>query len=252
MKIFVVFGSKSDEGTALPLVESLKKFAEVEYEAISAHRDLDKLHAKMHEWKGDAVVAGAGLAAALPGVVAAMVKIPVFGVAVPSQFGGLDSFASIAQMPPGVPVMTAGPQKPSEIPAFLKQYGTARVDYSRINFVAPSPEYMADAELIAEIEKARTAAKEKGIEVKLTDMSSTDGAFDVRLVAESVHIHPGELCLHVPLMSKSHAQKPESYLQLVEWANKGGLWVGCNNTRNAVASVARLGASAKVSKEKAA
>lgn len=252
MKIFVVFGSKSDENVSLPLVESLKKDFEVEYEAISAHRDLDKLHAKMHDWKGDAVIAGAGLAAALPGVVAAMVKIPVFGVAVPSQFGGLDSFASIAQMPPGVPVMTAGPDNPKEIIAFLKGYSQSSKDMSRINFVAPSPEHLSDAELLAEIEKARTAAKEKGIEVALADKPSTSGAFDVRLVADEAHVHPGEFCLHLPLFSKAAAQKPETYLQILKWANKGGLWVGCNNTRNAVASVSRLGAAAKIAQGRAA
>jgi len=251
MKIFVVFGSKSDENVSLPLVESLKKDFEVEYEAISAHRDLDKLHAKMHSWNGDAVIAGAGLAAALPGVVAAMVKIPVFGVAVPSQFGGLDSFASIAQMPPGVPVMTAGPDKPQEIIAFLKEYKKSSKNMSRINFVAPSGA-LSDAELLAEIEKARVAAKERGVEIALTDKSSTDGAFDVRLVADEAHIHAGEFCLHVPLFPKAAAQKPETYLQILKWANKGGLWVGCNNTRNAVAAVSRLGAAAKIAQGRAA
>lgn len=251
MKVFVVFGSKSDETVSLPLVDALKKDFEVTYEAISAHRDLEKLHTRMTEWKGDAVIAGAGLAAALPGVVAAMVKIPVFGVAVPSQFGGLDSFASIAQMPPGVPVMTAGPHNPEAIVSFLQHYQNTRTDFSRINFIAPMPEYLANPELVAEIEKAKTAAKEKGAEVTFADTSSAD-AFNVRLVAEPVHIHAAEFCLHVPLLSKQAAQDPKNYLQVLDWSNKGGLWVGVNNTRNAVHSVLRLGSNVKIAQGRAA
>ncbi len=251
MKVFVVFGSKSDENVSLPIVDELKKDFDVTYEAISAHRDLEKLSARMAEWKGDAVIAGAGLAAALPGVVAAMVKIPVFGVAVPSQFGGLDSFASIAQMPPGVPVMTAGPHNPEAIIAFLRHYKAARENFARINFIAPSADDLANPELLAEIEKARTAAKEKGAEVLFTDQSATD-AFNVRIVTESAHIYPGDFCLHVPCFSKAAAQKPETYLQILDWSNKGGLWVGCNNTRNAVHSVIRLGGAAKLAQGRAA
>ena len=111
MKILVVFGSKSDETIATPLVQALSKDFDVDYEAISAHRELEKLQQKLAGWQGDAIIAGAGLAAALPGVVAAMSRLPVFGVPVNSQFGGMDSLASIAQMPPGVPVLTCGPDK---------------------------------------------------------------------------------------------------------------------------------------------
>jgi 5-(carboxyamino)imidazole ribonucleotide mutase len=247
MKVFVVFGSKSDEAVSLPLVEALKGDFEVEYEAISAHRDLDRLHAKMNEWQGDAVIAGAGLAAALPGVVAAMVKIPVFGVAVPSQFGGLDSFASIAQMPPGVPVMTAGPQTPHAIVKFLKQYKTAPAQYSRIHFVAP----LDHPELAAEIEKARVAAKDKGADVTSSGAPSKD-AFNVRMVAQPGDIRADDFCLHVPFVLKEHAQKPNTYPLLLEWANKGGLWLGCNNTRNAVHSVLRLGGAVKIAQGRAA
>lgn len=250
MKVFVVFGSKSDESVSLPLVDALKKDFDTEYEAISAHRDLDKLHAKMHSWQGDAVIAGAGLAAALPGVVAAMVKIPVFGVAVPSQFGGLDSFASIAQMPPGVPVMTAGPQNPQAIVQFLKSYKSANTAFTQVNFVAPK-EVLQHPDLLAEIEKARTAAKEKGSEVTLSDTASKT-AFNVFVVTKAADVRADEFGLHLPFFAKSETQKPETYLQALEWSNKGGLWVGANNTRNAVHSALRLAGAAKLAQGRAA
>src|SRR5580698_8937736 len=135
MKILVVFGSKSDETVATPLVQALSKDFEVDYEAISAHRELEKLQQKLAGWQGDAIIAGAGLAAALPGVVAAMTQLPVFGVPVPSQFSGLDAFASIAQMPPGVPVMTAGPASPLPIVSFLKKYKNWKKTKA-VNFVS--------------------------------------------------------------------------------------------------------------------
>lgn len=250
MKVFVVFGSKSDENVSLPIVDALKDGFEAEYQVISAHRDLEKLHAKMTEWKGDAIIAGAGLAAALPGVVAAMTKTPVFGVAVPSQFGGLDSFASIAQMPPGVPVMTAGPQNPLAIVRFLKKYKTAAAKFNHVHFVAPR-EWLSHAELAAEIEKARTAATEKGGDISLSDAPSKD-AFNVRLVASDADVKADDFCLHVPLFAKSETQAPGNYLRVLEWSNKGGLWVGVNNTRNAVHSALRLAGAAQNGQKNAA
>src|SRR5690606_25420890 len=129
---------------------------EVEYEVISAHRDLEKLQAKIHSWKGDAIVAGAGLAAALPGVVAAMTPLPVFGVPVPSQFGGLDSLASIAQMPPGVPVMSCGPAGTEPIVIFLKSYKDWKKKKA-VHFVSS----FSHPDLDAEIEKAKALGAEK-------------------------------------------------------------------------------------------
>lgn len=250
MKIFVVFGSTSDEATAQPICAALKPGFDVEYQVISAHRDLEKLQHKMSQWQGDAVIAGAGLAAALPGVVAAMTKAPVFGVPVAAQFGGLDSLASIAQMPPGVPVMTCGPNRTDAIVAFLKAYKASPAKFTRVNFVMRDKSLINHPDLLAEIDKARTAAKDKGLEVSLSDAESKD-AFNVFFVTGPADVADG-LRLHVPFMPKAEAQKPENYLPVFEWAKKGGLWLGVNNTRNAVASVARLAGAARVLQGRAA
>jgi phosphoribosylaminoimidazole-succinocarboxamide synthase len=233
MKILVVFGSKSDETVATPLVQALSKDFEVEYEAISAHRDLEKLQRKIATWKGDAIIAGAGLAAALPGVVAAMSRLPVFGVPVNSQFGGMDSLASIAQMPPGVPVLTCGPDKTDAIVSFLKLYKKQKSAISKVNFVTSRPD------AAAEIEKAKKLGSEKGLEV-ISSSQKRDDSFNVYLVTEEKDIHADEYCLHLPFFTKSDVDKPETYLTVLKWANKGGLWVGANNTRNAVQSALRL------------
>ncbi len=234
MKVFVVFGSASDDNVSQPLVESLKPVCDsVEFQVISAHRNIDRLHDKITNWQGDAIVAGAGLAAALPGVVAALTPLPVFGVPVASQFGGLDSLASIAQMPPGVPVLACGPDKTDAIALFLDQWKAAQAT-AIVHFVVPEG---IDAAGI--IEKARPAAKDKGLTV--TSSNAPDAAaFNVYLVAGAEDIRSQAFGLHVPFFKTEDAADPKNYLAVLDWTKRGGLWVGANNTRNAVHAAARL------------
>jgi 5-(carboxyamino)imidazole ribonucleotide mutase len=107
----VVMGSKSDYETLSAAVEILHAL-EIPHEAriVSAHRTPDLLfkYAETARERGlRAIIAGAGGAAHLPGMLAAKTLVPVFGVPVPStQLNGLDSLLSIVQMPKGVPVGT--------------------------------------------------------------------------------------------------------------------------------------------------
>jgi phosphoribosylaminoimidazole carboxylase PurE protein len=111
----IVMGSKSD----LPAMESAEKELgdrgiPCEVQVMSAHREPDKVaeFAKTARQRGlRVIIAGAGLSAALPGVVAAHTDLPVIGVPLTSRMsvaGGLDALLSIAQMPPGVPVACVG------------------------------------------------------------------------------------------------------------------------------------------------
>ena len=233
MKVLVVFGSASDANIAIPLVEALKKDCDVEYQVISAHRNLDQLHEKIKGWKGDAIIAGAGLAAALPGVVAAMTSLPVFGVPVPTQFGGLDSLCSIAQMPPGVPVITCGPGKTDEIVKFL-QRRKAWHGNPHVHFVVPPGVSAND-----DIAKAAAMAQEKDMRVSSSGERDNE-AFNVYFVCKPEDIRSDEFCFHIPFFSKEDIVKAEKYLSVLDWMGRGGLWLGANNTRNAVQSVIRL------------
>ena len=103
-------GSDSDLEGLSPCMETLEEFG-VEYEVhiASAHRThdyLQKLIRKFDKQGGRVVVAAAGGAAHLPGVVAALTSLPVIGVPMGSKLLGLDSLLSIAQMPGGMPVAT--------------------------------------------------------------------------------------------------------------------------------------------------
>jgi phosphoribosylaminoimidazole carboxylase PurE protein len=111
----IVMGSKSD----LPAMESaekelLERGIRCEVRVMSAHREPDKVadYARNARLRGlRVIIAGAGLSAALPGVVAAHTELPVIGVPLTSRMsvgGGLDALLSIAQMPPGVPVACVG------------------------------------------------------------------------------------------------------------------------------------------------
>lgn len=233
MKIMVVFGSTSDTNVSSPLADALSKHADVENIVLSAHRDLEALRRKILTWQGDAIVAGAGLAAALPGVVAAMTSLPVFGMPVASQFGGIDSFASIAQMPPGVPVLTAGPDNIAAIETFVA--GMKNAVPAALHIVAPNDTVLNSTELAAEIAKVKDTDITKGL--------TPDAArFNIYLATCAADVKPDAFGIHVPFMAKADIGQPAKYLELLDMAKKGGIWVGANNLRNAAAAMKRLAA----------
>ncbi|MBP5274932.1 MAG: 5-(carboxyamino)imidazole ribonucleotide mutase [Abditibacteriota bacterium] len=109
--VLVIMGSRSDEETVDKACEALEQFGITYQKTVcSAHRNPEALYetASGAEGKGfEVIIAAAGMAAALPGVVAALTPLPVIGVPCKSKnLEGLDALLSIVQMPPGVPVAT--------------------------------------------------------------------------------------------------------------------------------------------------
>ncbi len=114
-RVGIVMGSKSDMAAMDAAAKELsERDIGHEVRVMSAHRDPDVVadYAKNAKMRGlRVIIAGAGLSAALPGVVAAHTELPVIGVPLTSSksvAGGLDALLSIAQMPPGVPVACVG------------------------------------------------------------------------------------------------------------------------------------------------
>ena len=110
--VSIIMGSTSD----LPVMEKACKFLDemqvpFEVNALSAHRTPDAVEnfARGAQQRGiKVIIAGAGMAAALPGVIAASTTLPVIGVSIKGMLDGLDAMLSIIQMPPGIPVATVG------------------------------------------------------------------------------------------------------------------------------------------------
>ena len=108
--VSIIMGSTSD----LPVMEKAAAFLDemgipFEMQALSAHRTPDAVeqYAKNAAERGvRVIIAGAGMAAALPGVIAAQITLPVIGVPIKGMLDGLDALLSIVQMPPGIPVAT--------------------------------------------------------------------------------------------------------------------------------------------------
>lgn len=110
-KVAVIMGSKSDMEVMQGAVDVLAKMAlEPEIMIMSAHRQPEKVHAfciSAREKGFEVIIAGAGAAAHLPGVIASWTTLPVIGVPIPSsELKGIDSLYAIVQMPAGVPVAT--------------------------------------------------------------------------------------------------------------------------------------------------
>ena len=137
--VSIIMGSTSD----LPVMEKACKWLEqeeipFEINALSAHRTPDAVEsfAKNAKARGiRVIIAGAGMAAALPGVIAASTPLPVIGVPIKGMLDGLDAMLSIIQMPPGIPVATVGVNAAqnaailaAEIMAFGDEEIAAKVD----------------------------------------------------------------------------------------------------------------------------
>lgn len=111
-KVSIIMGSTSD----LPILRKAADFLEqmevsFEMNALSAHRtphEVDEFATSAESRGVKVIIAAAGMAAALPGVIAALTTLPVIGVPIDSTLGGRDALLSIVQMPPGIPVATVG------------------------------------------------------------------------------------------------------------------------------------------------
>ena len=111
-KVSIIMGSTSDPPVMEKAAEILNDMQiPFEINALSAHRTPEKVEefAKGAKDRGiKVIIAGAGMAAHLPGVIAAMTPVPVIGVPIKASLDGMDSLLAIVQMPPGIPVATVG------------------------------------------------------------------------------------------------------------------------------------------------
>lgn len=132
-KVAIVMGSDSDFDKLKSCITKLKEFdIEVDVNVISAHRTPDKAaeFAKNAEENGiEVIIAAAGMAAHLGGVLAAHTVVPVIGVPIKSTFDGMDALLATVQMPPGIPVATVGVDNGTNAAILAVQMLSLKYDY---------------------------------------------------------------------------------------------------------------------------
>ncbi len=218
MTVLMLFGSKSDDGTYRKIAEGMKK-AGIAYELriASAHKTpelVDKIVRKNYEL----VIAGAGLAAHLPGAVASKKTVPVLGVPCEGAYGGLDAFLSIVQMPPGVPVLCVAAGNTAR---------EAKKILDRKDKIAVIGEGKA-------AEKAMKTLEELGIAFEMGDVA--EDAINIIFVELGKAVDErNELIIYCPI-GEARADEAVDAMN----AAKHGLWVGANNGENAAVAAAEI------------
>lgn len=224
MKVQVLFGSPNDERVYGPLCRSLEKCGSVQMEVASAHRNPDRVHEVVKTCGADIFVAGAGLAAHLPGVVASLTKKPVVGIAVNGAFAGLDAFLSIVQMPKGVPVMAVTEENALSFADILLRWKNLPENKIYLH-------WNRNLESYSPIQKALEDIKtQSGVEVFWCAPQ------EVQCLGEIVS--PWELPrvsgLNLFLCEKEQLTSSNLALDFFAKARHGGAWVGANNIGNFV------------------
>ncbi|MFH2028610.1 MAG: AIR carboxylase family protein [Nanoarchaeota archaeon] len=221
LKVLVIFGSKSDEDIYNVVIDHLKK-ANIKYDlrVLSAHRTPDEVEKAVKAEDFSVVIAGAGLSAALPGVVASKTLKPVIGIPVHSNYQGLDALLSIMQMPPGIPVLSVGVNK-AEVAA--EEAVNMLRNYDSVTLIGPKSNEA--------VTKAISIFNEFGIKYKFADKPDKYGInIEFTFFDEPVE-ETDELVIYVPLMIKKD-DKAEAALNILKHSNHG-LWVGLNRGDNA-------------------
>jgi 5-(carboxyamino)imidazole ribonucleotide mutase len=140
-KVSIIMGSTSDLGVMEAAAKIMDEF-EIPFEinALSAHRtpaEVEKFAKGAKERGIKVIIAGAGMAAHLPGVIAAMTPLPVIGVPIRASLDGMDALLAIAQMPPGIPVATVainGAQNAGILAAQMLSLGDAEMAEKMVGF----------------------------------------------------------------------------------------------------------------------
>jgi len=236
--VLVVFGSKSDSSVYSRIMNGLKdREVSAELRICSAHKTPEMLDQIIAESGAKLFIAGAGLAAALPGVIASKTTKPVVGVPVGSNYAGLDALLSIVQMPSGFPVIATGVNATEQAVAAadlaLERHSLLKITGNQYNQIIKQ-----------KIDNIKPIANKLGVNFEF--IHSLDGSsFDkhrqilinvIELASFSSREPEQALALNVPILKESST--PEA-LELFEKSRKG-LWIGLNRVENAFIAAAQL------------
>ncbi len=230
-RALVLFGSTSDKLTYDRLFENLKEKYELDLKIISAHRNPDELDIQLKKDNFDFILAGAGIAAHLPGVCASKTNKPVFGIPVRAYLDGLDAYLSIAQMPFGVPVATVFVKNIKDlIDITSKKKGINLYWNKKLEEIDSFSQ---------EIERVDNFISSNDLKIS-KNQSFQNNMINIKLVSDVDQVEEQLGQLYVPLLSHDEKKSPMSALKVLECAQKSGFWFGANNTRNAILFAQKL------------
>jgi 5-(carboxyamino)imidazole ribonucleotide mutase len=226
-KILVIFGSKSDSRTYNEVCKLLKQ-ANIDYslKICSAHRSPNLL-TEILKTDYDVIVAGAGMASHLPGVIASKTIRPVIGVPLSGHFGGVDALLSILQMPRGIPVLTVGVDNYVEVFKNVKQINS---DYDKVNMVGDK-----DDKRVQQC-------------VKILNIFNINFDYSNEINSNALNIcfsdldrgHAGywanALVIRVPLLKYSRVAD----INRIKKITANGIWVGLNRVENAALAAIQI------------
>ncbi len=231
-RALVLFGSTSDKKTYDKIFENLKDTFELDLKVLSAHRNPDELEIELRKNNFDFIIAGAGIAAHLPGVCASKTNKPVFGVPVTSYLEGLDAYLSIAQMPFGVPVATVFEDNINALKNIYQRYTNINIYWDK------SIEHIDTYN--AEMIRTRSWVESEKLNITYSHEYQANH-INIKLVNRIEEVDPNlDEVLYVPILSKEEKNNMMSALTILKAAKKNGLWFGTNNTRNAIKFASRL------------
>ncbi len=219
--VLIIFGSNSDKQIYEKIQTNIKNSHSI---VCSAHRSPDILNEVLKNTPAKIFVAGAGLAAHLPGVIASKTIKPVIGVPVNSNFQGLDSLLSIVQMPPGIPVMCVGVNNSFEAAKY------AKLMLKQFNAVT----------IIGDVRDKNNEKVIKAIEV--LNKFEVPYEFSQEVSEKNINLHFGEfamekgLTINIPLIDSSKIENATKLLHLMQ----NGLWVGLGRGENAAIAAVEI------------
>ena len=255
MKVLVIFGSQSDVNIYEPLKARLiQEGHEVDFRMISVHRSPDLLDKEISQIRDHVIIAGAGLAAHLPGVLASKTLLPVFGIPCAAALGGVDAYLSISQMPFGIPVLATGPDQYGSAVDFVSRISKLNLRFTFTGFnliLEKHKRNLPHFQLL--MERAKKIAEKSNLELEIWDTPQTD-AVNICLV-EIDQTDPEcplpfgppaknsqEVRIHVPVFNEQAYRDTYSSITLMRRVSTVpySVWTGVNNIGNGMLAALQL------------
>ncbi|MBI2649809.1 AIR carboxylase family protein [Candidatus Woesearchaeota archaeon] len=226
-KALIIFGSKTDEKNYNEIAKELKKQkVDFDLRISSAHKTPDDVDKTLQNDYA-VVIAGAGLAAHLPGVVSAKIIKPVIGVPCGGNYQGLDALLAIAQMPPGIPVLAVGVDKGN---VAAQNCAKMMKKYESVTIIGDKN---SDA-----VKKAAETFKKFGI-IPIFDNKPNPKSVNIEFTYFDEPVEKkDELVIYCPLLLEKD-DKAEAALNFLKHTSHG-LWVGVNNGINAAVAAVEI------------